>query len=81
MNAFFSSTNQAVYNLVMDARDGFSNVFSLQHRGFWFRLPFTKLSFWFEWRDCNVGYGWQKHDTPDLELFAGRLNCIISIER
>lgn len=81
MNAFISSASQSAYNLVMDARDSLSGIFSLQHRGFWFRLPLTKLSLWMEWREHSVGYGWQKQDTHDIEFFAGRLQGVLSVER
>ncbi|NNU59083.1 hypothetical protein [Ochrobactrum soli] len=81
MNALISSVSQSAYNLVSDTRHSLSGIFNLQHRGFWFRLPLTKLSLWIEWRECSVGYGWQKNDTADLEVFAGRLQGVFSIER
>lgn len=81
MNALISSASQSAYNLVLDARDSLSGIFSLQHRGFWFRLPLTKLSLWMEWRECSVGYGWQKQDTKDIEFFAGRFQGVLSVER
>lgn len=81
MNGLISSVYQSAYNLVMDARDSISGIFSLQHRGFWLRLPFTKLSLWLEWRERSVGYGWQKQDTKDIEFFAGCLQGVLSVER
>jgi len=57
----------------------FGNHLGGSMSGVFVRVPFTRVSFWVEWREVNVGLGMERAE-GSLEFFLGHLQGVACIE-
>ncbi|PWE56223.1 hypothetical protein DEM27_12415 [Metarhizobium album] len=77
----------AAFNTALDIRDAFRRRFAIEYfsdpasgafRGVFFRLPFISRDIWIERWERSVGFAIERMDSSTIQLFAGRIQCVIA---
>ena len=84
MQGIFTSVTEPVRNIAADltvfVHRYFGNHLGGSSSGLYIRLPLTRVSAWVEWRNKSMGWGALRSTVRDVELFAGRLVVVASVE-
>lgn len=87
MRGFLSGAYQSIAIAALDIRAAFRRDFDYfyedkpwRFRGLYLRLPVVDIGLFLEWREVNVGLGWEPtEDGQGGEFFCGRLQGSVSL--
>lgn len=86
MRGFTSGASHFIAIAALDIRDAFHRHFDYfyedkpwQFRGLYLRLPAVDLGLFLEWREANVGLGWERVSEQDWTLYCGRFQVSVSL--